>query len=122
MRNEKIEIKKPDVKAEELLAIDWKLLIVLGYFKKFCLMENITCRITSITERVEGRISRSHEDARAFDASVAEFSKGEIIKGIDFMEKQVGGLGAYSKSDGKQRVVVYHDVGRGAHFHFQVHP
>lgn len=122
MKNNKILIKQPDVSADELLAIDWKLLVVLGYFKKFCVMENLTCKITSISEKVQGRISRTHEEFRAFDASVGNWTDGDIIKCVDYMQKQVGSLGAYSLTDKQQRVVVYHDVGLGSHFHFQVHP
>jgi len=96
------------------------LLIVLGYFRLFCENNNLPCVLTSIMDEAEGRVSETHATGRAFDASVRQFSNGDILKCIEFIEHNVGKLGAISASDGKQRVLVYHDAGSGKHFHFQV--
>ncbi len=114
---------KDEIDFGEFKDVHPSLIIVLGYFSLFCHENKLNCKISSIKEEVvTQRQTKTHSDGRAFDASVKPFSDGDILKCIAYMEKHVGHLGAYSYSDGEQRVIVYHDVGRGRHFHFQVHP
>jgi hypothetical protein len=122
MKNNLIKIKRPDVDPEEFLGLDWKLYIVIGYFKLFCEKNKLECCLNSIKEFISGRISKSHEEGRAFDASTKQMTQEQIDNCISFMNEKVGFLGAYSKSDKKQRVVIYHNSGNGYHLHFQVHP
>ena len=117
----KVEIiVKPGVSFEDFKDVNPSLIIVLGWFFSFCEKNGLDCVITSIKEHVDGRVTATHEDGRALDASVQGFSDGDIIQCIEFMNKNVGHFGAYSKSDNKQRVIIYHDVGLGRHFHLQV--
>ena len=112
---------KNEINFEDFKEVDAKLIIVLGYFSLFCYENKLDCKISSIKEEVQGRQTTTHRDGRAFDASIRSFGNGDILKCIEFMNKHVGHLGAYSASDGEQRVIVYHDIGKGPHFHFQVH-
>jgi len=99
-----------------------RLAIVLGYFGLFCEANQLPCKITSMfTDRVDIRKHTTHIEGRAFDASVRGWNYTNIQNCIDYMNHNVGALGAVSKSDGIKRVVVFHK-GTAEHFHFQVSP
>ena len=113
---------KPDVLITDLQKVNPRLLLVLSHFVSFCYENNLPCLITSIMEdnpSIE-RVSSTHSSGRGFDASSRGWGPHEIRSCVDYMEREVLDLGAYSSSDGAQRVVIYHDSGHGAHFHFQV--
>ena len=66
-----------------------------------------------------GRVSTSHKEGRAADCSVNGWSEEFIAKFIEFFTDKYGHLGAVSKSDGKQRLIVDH-VGTARHLHIQI--
>ena len=66
------------------------------------------------------RITRTHAEGRGVDISTKGFGPKDISDLISYLEKRVGHLGAYSKSDNIQRVAIYHDAGSGHHLHLQV--
>lgn len=112
-------IFKDGVDVNDLKKVSPNLLIVLGYYVLFCKSKNLRCCITSISDFVEGRVSETHEKGRAFDASVTFWKMSDVNDCINFMNEKVGHLGAISKKDMVQRVVVFH-MGTAEHFHFQV--
>jgi len=96
------------------------LIIVLGFYFHFCEMRNLNCRVTNITHQYDQSISLTHADGRAFDGSIIGWPEPAIDDCLDYMDENAGHFGAYSASDGVQRVVVRHDAGLGDHLHFQV--
>ena len=126
MGKERIKVKQ-GVNFEDFNEVNASLIIVLGYFLNFCEKNGLECTVTSVKEHVEGRTSSTHEQGRAFDASVEGFSDSDILRCIGYMNKHVGKFGAYSSSDYKQRVIIHHEVfdkygvSMGPHFHLQVH-
>lgn len=105
----------------ELQKVSPLLIIVLGHFLTFAQKNNLPVVITNVGTTFHVSQSKTHIEGRAFDASVNGWNKLKISELIAYMEKSVGHLGAQSVSDGKQRVVVYHDAGLGYHLHFQVY-
>jgi hypothetical protein len=117
-RNLTIRVKE-DVLFSDFQNVSPSIVIVLGYFSLFCHENSVPCRITSVKEAVIGRVSRTHADGRAFDASLVGWKQKTIDKCVEFMQNRVGWLGAISRSDNERRVVIVHDSGHGNHFHFQ---
>ena len=111
---------KENVLVTDLQMLRPDMLIVLSYLSWWCFKHNLPCRVTSIIDHVETRVSRTHDDGRAVDISTRGFGPSEIERLIKYLNERVGILGAYSKSDGVQRVAVYHDAGMGHHIHIQV--
>ena len=116
-------ILKEGLESEDMGLLHANLYMLLGFYTAFCKIENLPCKVTSlISDHVEGRVSITHRDKRAFDASV----KGWPEETIEFYVEQVNELykdiAAISYSDKKPRAVIYHDVGLGSHLHHQVKP
>ena len=109
-----------DVLITELQQIRPDMLLVLAHFSFFCWKNNLPCVVTSVFEEVFGRTSDTHKEGRAVDVSVKGFGPQDIRNCIDYLNKNVGHLGAYSSSDNQQMVAVYHNVGFGNHIHLQV--
>jgi hypothetical protein len=110
---------KDGVDIRDLQKISPNLLIVLGHFILFCKKRKLRCCLTSIMDLVSGRVSKTHEQGRAFDASIRGWTMDDIQACIEHMSEVCGDLGAHSLNDGLQRVVVFH-TGTAEHFHFQV--
>lgn len=104
----------------DLQKIHPPLIIVLGYFCRYCDENGLPCNLTNILSKFKVSKSTTHPDGRAFDASPRGWKKSDITKCIKFMNRHVGHLGAISSKDKKRRVAVYHNAGKGWHFHFQV--
>jgi len=111
---------KENVLVTDLQMIRPDLFIVLGYVSWWCFNNNLPCRVTSVIDDVPQRVTKTHSQGRAIDVSTRGFGPKNISDLISFLEEKVGHFGAYSKSDGKQRVAIYHDVGMGPHIHIQV--
>lgn len=69
-----------------------------------------------------GRVSKSHQEFRATDASDDNLSQLDIIEFKEFMKLKFGHFGAISYSDGKRRIMRYHKNkgSEGYHFHIQI--
>ena len=111
---------KENVLVTDLQMIRPDLLIVLSHLSWWCFNNNLPCRITSIMDDTPLRITRTHAEGRGVDISTKGFGPKDISDLINYLEKRVGHLGAYSKSDNIQRVAIYHDAGSGHHLHLQV--
>lgn len=111
---------KENVLVTDLQMIRPDLFIVLGYVSWWCFNNNLPCRVTSLIDDVPQRVTATHAEGRAADVSTRGFGPKDITNLISFLEEKVGDMGAFSKSDGKQRIAVYHDAGLGFHIHIQV--
>ena len=111
---------KQDVLITELQQVRPDMLVVLAYFSLFCWENNLEGVGTSVFEEITDRATKTHTEGRAVDVSVKGFGPRDITNCIEYLNENVGHLGAYSLSDGKQRVAVYHNVGLGPHIHLQV--
>lgn len=109
-----------DVLVTELQQVRPDMLLVLAYFSMFCWEKKLPCIVTSVFEEIFERSTETHKEGRAVDVSVKGFGPKDIGDCIDYLNKNVGHLGAYSSSDNKQRVAIYHNVGFGNHLHLQV--
>lgn len=66
-----------------------------------------------------GSVSRTHVEGRAADIRSRNFDNIAIKEFIKFFNHKYEDIAAISRSDGKPRLVVYHDSGNGSHFHVQ---
>lgn len=113
---------KPEVDMEDFKQMKPLLIVVFGYFLQFCAENKINPNLTHILGDLHVSKSRTHSEGRAFDVSTRGWTAKQIDDCIVYMNDKVGHLGAYSASDGKQRVIVRHDAGMGDHFHCQIKP
>jgi len=67
------------------------------------------------------RSSPSHRTARAFDISVRGWSSEDIMSFTEFFNRKFNQYGAVPYNETKPELVVYHNTGRGYHFHVQIH-
>lgn len=103
---------------------------MLAFAVSFCAERNLKCDITSIYRGPNDGFSKSrtHQEYRAFDISVIGFTTDDIDDLlIETREKfQEEGAKVWDRTGDEKvlvsRPVIYHNVGRGKHFHFQVHP
>ena len=109
-----------DVLVSELQQVRPDMLLVLAYFSMFCWKNRLHCVVTSVFEEVIERASDTHKEGRGVDVSVRGFGPKDISDCIDYLNENVGHLGAYSFSDNQQRVAIYHNIGFGNHIHLQV--
>lgn len=111
----------PTLKAEDIMLVKPAMLVVLGYFTSYAEQNKLPVVITNVVLSFPTSRSTTHPDGRAIDISARHWTPEHKQGVIKYMEDKVGYLGAYSFSDGKQRVIIYHDGGLGAHFHLQIH-
>lgn len=111
---------KDSLEISDLQKVDPKLLIVLGWFVKFCGLHNLECCLTSIiAPKTPLSVSDTHPEGRAFDARTNSWKDDQIHDAIEYLEANCGQMGAILK-DGTKKVAVYHDIGYGFHLHCQV--
>lgn len=118
-----VKCKQTDgVKFSDFQYMRPRLMLVLSYISEYCKNNGMPLMITSLfTDYAGERVSKSHEDGRAFDMSIKNWPEREIDKFKKHM-KQFNKYGAYSRSDFKQRLVVDHGKGDNRHLHIQVKP
>ena len=107
---------KEELDPLELTMLHASLYPVLGLLMQFCYTHNVPCVITSLIRSD----SSSHKTGRAVDVSIKGWKEIQIEAFKHMAEVRYGYLGAYSKSDNKQRLVVDHGPVR--HLHLQVKP
>ena len=111
---------KKDVSIEDLKGMHPFILLIFAEFYLYCYENKIPCVLTSLMENAPGRISETHSDGRAFDASVRGWSDFHIHRIVYHFNEKFKDIAAISASDNKPRAVVYHKVEGGAHhLHFQ---
>lgn len=115
---------KQEVDINDITMIHTNLMILLTAFIIYCENHGKNATITSmIHDEVEGRISRTHSEGRAFDASVRGWTRTQIEKLVMVFNSRFKEIAAISASDGVPRAVVHHKTDKGAyHLHFQVRP
>lgn len=109
--------------------VDWlychpNLIIIRDYWAEWCYQNKTPALVTSIIRpQIQGiSKSRTHEQGRAFDASVYGWSTDEIDSLCADVNKEFSAsIGGISSFDLKPRACIYH-FGTGPHFHFQVRP
>jgi hypothetical protein len=77
---------------------------------------------TAAVDKAIGRVSSSHRQGRAIDVSVIGWNSNEIVEFVDEFSTLYKDFAAISGSTLKPTLVVFHDIGLGAHFHIQIHP
>lgn len=111
---------KEGIEISDLQKINPNLVIVFGWFVKFCNDNHLECCITNlISEKTPNSVSSTHPEGRAIDCRSKFWPEEKIKECINFMNKNCGHLGAVTQ-EGTKRVIVYHDAGYGYHFHLQV--
>jgi nicotinamidase-related amidase len=108
---------KSPVKFNELTCLHNNMIPVLGFLLTFAYENNIPILFTSIIRRGD---AGPHGDGRGLDLSVKQWPKRIQEKFLFEINKELGYLGAYSRSDNKQRVCIFHGEGANFHCHLQV--
>ena len=112
---------KKGINPQDLEEIQAHLFMLLGEFVYYAEMRDLSVIVTSIKDKANGRVSKTHEEGRAIDFSVRSWSKLEIDETVEYFNYYYEHLGAISARDGIPRVIVHHKVEGGAwHFHMQV--
>lgn len=112
-------IKEPN-KAEDLTMLTGKMLVVWGFFVMFAEKHDLPVKITNIKHKFKQSTSNTHPEGRAIDVSVMGWTEPMIQECIKYMNRVAGDYGAIGSATGEPRVIYYHDVGLGSHFHLQV--
>lgn len=113
------EIKEADVSLKEFQKLNPALAIVFNYFLMYADLYGLPVVVTSISEKVVGRKSRTHEEFRAIDISAKNWSEvhaRRITHRLNSVYKNWG----TAPVDRPKRVAVFHDAGSGNHFHLQI--
>lgn len=110
-------LKESD-KVNDLLQLKGSLVVALGHLINACESRNLDLVITNILEDL-GTTS-IHSDKRAVDFRTRDWTDADKAAVMCYLKTTCGHLGAYSASDLKQRILIYHDVGLGDHGHLQV--
>lgn len=116
-----IQYKNPYDK-EHWSKVHPNLITLRDYFEAYCDKWKFTFVVTSIIRpKIDGiSTSTTHEEGRAYDASVFGWDIDSINDLVIDCNKQFAkSIGAISAKDGIARAVIYH-FGTGPHFHFQV--
>lgn len=82
-----------------------------------CITETFT---TKEHDKALGRVSESHSQGRAIDFRTWNMNDFQLQRIHDKLERAYGQFGAFAKLTGQRQLVVYHDIGKGAHFHVQL--
>lgn len=98
---------------------------LLDEMRTWCLQHHIPFLVTETVTTAEednalDRVSASHRECRAFDLSVRGWSALAVESFRTHFTAKYGSLGAIGKESGEPRLLVYHNTGRGLHFHVQL--
>jgi hypothetical protein len=113
------EIKEPDVSLEEFQKLQPALAIVFNYFLMYADLYSLPVTVTSISEKVVGRKSRTHEEFRAIDISLKNWNEIHV-KRLQHRINSIYKHWATGPVNGQKRVMVTHDAGSGYHTHLQI--
>jgi hypothetical protein len=113
------KIKGPN-KAEDFQMLTGKLMTVFGFFLMFAENRDLPVKVTNTLTKFPESKSNTHPEGRALDISVMGWSVQDIEDCIKHMNLVAKDYGAISSATHEPNVIVYHDVGLGAHFHLQV--
>jgi len=111
---------KDDVQVKDIKIFTHNCQILFIAFMNYCQNRNVPCKITSLSsDRANVKaVSRTHEEGRAWDASIYGWSKHDIEDCLFHFNTYYKNIAALSASDLKPRAVIHHDN----HLHFQVRP
>ncbi len=114
--------KKDEVNLEDLMGITPALLYLHTAFVLYCGHNDLPVTITSIMDKVEGRVSDAHHHGRAIDYSSRGWTSDDVEGAVKHFNKKYAKLAAVSYTDNKPRALIHHrDPNTGAlHFHLQV--
>ena len=76
-------------------------------------------RTTVEIDKALGRVSESHSQGRAIDFRTWNMSESQLKSLNGLLTVKYGNIGALTKL-GTRQLVVYHDIGKGPHFHIQI--
>lgn len=121
---EYFKLRQP-LKINDLRMINPKLLQIFAFVVTWANERSLPVEFTSIIRtpeenRMLGSSSSTHCDGRAFDMSARGWTTDDIDDLIFDVTDKFKDWGAISASDFQSRPVIYHDIGHGSHFHFQV--
>ena len=103
----------PDLRESDWWKLHPKLLTIVCNVADYCLVRyNYYITISSML-RKKTDDNGVHQTGRAIDISSKELDADEIADIVNFVNLN------YPRDD-KKPTAIYHDVGQGAHFHFQV--
>jgi hypothetical protein len=122
MVDARIQLKE-GVVIQDILALNPKVLVVLGHFMSYAEKHNLPVTITSIISDRDGieTASRTHEEGRAIDLRSSDWPEHHRREVVEHMLHIANHYGAISASDHHRRVIIHHDYkGQGGHFHLQV--
>lgn len=100
---------------EMLTPTMWALLQIFSLEASYQLEDTL---ITSIKEKVHGRVSKTHSEGRAVDIRTRDM-KINPKEFCDKFNEKYKRIGAISAKSGQQTPCVYHDSGNGWHIHLQ---
>jgi len=111
-------IFKPDVDPRDLDNMSPAVIMLIAFYFQFCFEHQLDCKVTSL---IRPNDKGPHRDGRAVDLRINTWSEFYRDKFKHEVETRYNYLGAYSKSDGVQRVLIYHDAGvpDNLHCHLQ---
>jgi hypothetical protein len=125
----KAQNHKQGVSLSDWDIVDTDLLLVGDWFVDYCEHVGLRCQFTRIIDKpIAGvSVSDSH-NKRAFDASVIGWTDADARECAHQANRQLPGLGAISKRDGKRRVAIFEPrefnadgkMTKERHLHFQV--
>ena len=104
----------------DLMSIHIELFKMFAVLASFCNHYDLPLVVTSMIDKVPGRKHGTHIDGRAFDISVKNWTELDIHRVVHRFNTNFKDVAAISASDGKPRAAIAHDIGLGAHIHFQV--
>jgi len=113
-------VKPDDNVAKDLQYMTPKLFMVWSHFLMFADQRALPVTVTNILNKYPESKSNTHPEGRAIDISIKGWTMEEILKCVTYLNTTVLDYGAISAQTGEPRVVYYHDIGRGSHFHLQV--
>lgn len=81
----------------------------------------VTETVTSLEEdQILNRVSSSHREGRAFDASTRGWPEEKILQFMAHFSEKYKGIAAVAGKSGSPTLIVRHDTGHGDHFHVQI--
>jgi len=113
------DIKEPDVNLKELPFLQWPLAIVLHYIIGYADMHSLPVKITSISEKIARRKSRSHDEFRAVDIATRLWSDEHLST----LKRRVNAIfynWGTGPVKGKKQVFVWEPPDHLNHIHLQV--